>query len=208
MEVSRGTSAVLDGYVTALLAENRRQNLISAATEGEIWDRHIRDSAQLLSFAQRDFESWVDVGSGAGLPGLVVAILSGKSTTLVEPRAKRVEFLRQMVVDLGLANVRVVAGSAAAVHDTFDVVSARAVAPLDRLFGLTLHLAHDGTRFVFPKGRAANSELEVANRTWQGDIRLEPSQTSDEASIVVAEHVRRRGQDDLRRDRQPKGRRR
>lgn len=193
MDVSRGTSPVLDGYVDLLLEANRSQNLIAASTEDDLWNRHIRDSAQLLRLAPDDFRSWVDIGSGPGLPGLVVAILAERPVTLVEPRAKRVEFLREVIDVLGLGNVEIIAGTAASVDRTFDVISARAVAPLDRLFGLTLHLAHDGTRFVFPKGRDAISELEVANRTWQGDIRLEPSLTSDEAGIVVAEHVRRRG---------------
>ncbi|MEQ7874041.1 16S rRNA (guanine(527)-N(7))-methyltransferase RsmG [Sphingomonas sp. ASV193] len=189
--VSRETSEKLEAYVSMLLAESRQQNLISSSTEADVWDRHIRDSLQLLDLAKG--RTWADVGSGAGLPGIPIAIASDAPIVLIEPRAKRVQFLTDVVDHLGLANASIHHGSASSASGAFDVITARAVAPLDRLLGLTWHLAHAGTTFVFPKGRNAQSELETATRSWQGDFRLRPSVTSDEAAVVVATNVRRRG---------------
>lgn len=190
--VSRETEARLEAFAAGLLAENERQNLISSASAPHLWDRHILDAAQLLRFSQGP-GSWVDIGSGPGLPGMVLAILSGEPTTLVEPRRLRVAFLEQERVRLGVSNVSILQASAASVSGRYDRVTARAVASAEKLFAMTEHLTHPDTLFILPKGKSAQSELEAAQRTWQGSFRLEPSLTSDEAAILVATNVRRRG---------------
>lgn len=192
--VSRETLALLGRYVDLLLAENERQNLIGRSTEEEIWPRHIADSAQLVRFAPRPDSSWLDIGSGAGLPGLVIAILSEGPVALVEPRKLRADFLARTVAALGLKRrVTVHAAKAERVAGVFDVITARAVAPLDVLLGISRHLSTDKTRLLFPKGKSAQKELEEARRAWQGDFRLEPSVTSPDAAILVASNVRRKG---------------
>lgn len=192
--VSRETRGRLDAYVELLLDENERQNLVGKSTEADIWRRHIADSAQLVRLAPQPDSSWVDIGSGAGLPGLVIAILTDGPVTLVEPRKLRAGFLQRAVAALGLgARVEVVAAKAERISGTFDVITARAVAPVEVLLRISQHLSTDKTLWLLPKGKSAQSELEAARRAWQGDFRLEPSETSSEASILVASRVRRKG---------------
>jgi 16S rRNA (guanine527-N7)-methyltransferase len=192
--VSRETRMLLDGYVALLLAENERQNLIGKSTVDEIWERHIADSAQLVRFAPRPDSPWLDIGSGAGLPGIVIAILTDGPVTLVEPRKLRADFLSRAVAALGLSGrVSVHAAKAERITGRFDVITARAVASLDALLRISQHLSTDKTLWLFPKGKSARNELDEARRSWQGDFRLEPSVTSQEAAILVATGVRRKG---------------
>ena len=102
-DVSRETFALVEAYVELLRAESERQNLIAPSTVEAVWDRHILDSAQLVRFEPRRGASWVDIGSGAGLPGLIVALLTDGPITLIEPRRLRAEFLRAAVQQLGLS---------------------------------------------------------------------------------------------------------
>jgi 16S rRNA (guanine527-N7)-methyltransferase len=190
-DVSRETYGKLEQFVALLLEANAQQNLIAPNSIPELWNRHILDGAQLLSLAGEG--GWCDIGSGAGLPGLVIAILGGKPMTLVEPRRLRAEFLRHAVAELGLARVTVAEAKVERVSGKFDIITARAVARLDRLLGMAWHLAHSETKWVLPKGESVKSELDEARRTWQGSFRLVPSQTHAKAAIVVAEHVQRRG---------------
>jgi 16S rRNA (guanine527-N7)-methyltransferase len=194
IDVSRETRALLDRYVELILEENEHQNLISKSTVEEVWGRHILDSAQLVRFAPQPDSSWLDIGSGAGLPGLVVALLTEGPVSLVEPRKLRADFLRRTAKALGLADrVTVNAAKVERIAGKFDVITARAVASLDALLRISQHLSTDKSVWVFPKGKSAQSELDEARRTWQGEFRLEPSETSDEAAILVAAGVRRKG---------------
>ena len=192
LDVSRETQEKLSAYAALLQQENRRQNLISARSEPDLWTRHIADSAQLIRFAVRN-GSWLDIGSGAGLPGIVIALLTGASVTLAEPRRLRADFLEAVTTQLDLPNAAVVQRSASAVEGHFDYITARAVASAARIFAMSAHLTHGGTVFILPKGRSAQSELDEATRSWQGDFRLEPSLTSDDAAILVASSVKPRG---------------
>ena len=192
-EVSRETYGRLVDYVALLLAENDKQNLISQASVGDIWRRHIADSAQLVRFAPRPDSSWLDIGSGAGLPGVVIAILTEGPVTLAEPRRLRAEFLTCVAGELGLANVTVAAAKAERLAGRFDVITARAVAPAESLLRISHHLSTDKSVWLFPKGKSVQSELDEVRRAWQGRFRLEPSMTSSEAAILVASQVRRKG---------------
>ena len=191
--VSRETLLLLERYVAHLRAASLEQNLLASSTLGTMWERHILDSAQLLRFEPQRGASWVDIGSGAGLPGLVIAILSEGPVTLVEPRRLRAAFLRDIVDELGLASrVTVVQERAERVAGTFDVITARAVAPLSKLLGLALHLAHNGTIWALPKGRSAKSELAEAKRSWQCAVRSEVSCTDPDSTVLVLSGVRAR----------------
>ena len=193
-DVPRETFERLDRYVDLLLDENRRQNLIARSTVDEVWQRHIVDSAQIVAFAPRPDSSWLDIGSGAGLPGLVIAILTEGPVTLVEPRKLRADFLQRAAETLGLSKrVTVHAAKVERISGAFDVITARAVASFEALLRISRHLSTDKTRWLFPKGKSAQSELDEARRTWQGEFRLEPSRTDPEAAIIIAEHVERRG---------------
>ena len=190
--VSRETHEQLKQFAALVVEENQRQNLIARSTESEIWERHIEDALQLGRHAP-GARSWIDIGSGPGLPGIVLAITTGLPTTLVEPRPLRVVFLRRAISRLALDKVDVFLGKAEAARGPFDAITARAVAKASDLLRMTLHLSHSGTRWVLPKGRTASLELEALESTWQGSFRVEPSLTDPEAEIIIAERVRPRG---------------
>ena len=191
-DVSRETFEKLERFATILTEENQRQNLIAPASVEQLWGRHILDGAQLLGLAGRQ-GTWLDIGSGPGLPGLVIAILGGRPMTLNEPRRLRADFLRRAVAELGLPDVEIAECKVERMEGKFDLITARAVARLDKLFGMAWHLAHSETKWVLPKGQSAQSELDEARRTWQGSYRLVPSRTHPASAIVVAENVQRRG---------------
>ena len=187
--VSRETFEKIEQYVALLKEENQRQNLVSAATLEQVWDRHILDSAQLVRHEPLAGASWVDIGSGAGLPGIVIACLVEGPVTLIEPRRLRAEFLHKVCESLCL-NVSVFAGRAERAEGRFDVITARAVAPLARLLEISQHLSTGKSLWVLPKGRSSQSELAEASRTWQGRFHVEPSVTDAESFIVVGRGVR------------------
>ena len=191
MTVSRETLAGLTEFAQLLLEENERQNLVSRKSAEELWSRHIEDSLQLLEHAPAG-KRWLDIGSGPGLPGLVLAIAGVAHITLVEPRRLRTDFLERCRVALNLENVTIVTGKAEQLKGRFDVITARAVATIDKLFKIGSPLMAVEGRWVLPKGRSAEKELEEARATWQGDFQLEPSRTDPDARILVATGVRRR----------------
>jgi 16S rRNA (guanine527-N7)-methyltransferase len=189
--VSRETFEKLERYVELLRAESAHQNLVSAATLAQVWDRHIVDSVQLVRFQRRDGASWADIGSGAGLPGIVVACVVSGPVTLIEPRRLRAEFLHKAAESLDL-NASVLCLKAERAEGTFDVITARAVAPLANLIKISAHLSTRKTVWALPKGRSANRELVEAQEAWQGSFRVEPSVTDAESFIVVGTEVRAR----------------
>jgi 16S rRNA (guanine527-N7)-methyltransferase len=193
-DVPRETMARLDAFVDLLRDENQRQNLVSKPSLDAVWTRHIRDSAQLLRFAPSPHASWIDLGTGAGFPGLIVAALHKGPATLVEERRLRVEFLHRAAETLGVANrIEIVAGRVERIERrAFDVISARAFAPLPRIFELAERFSTNKTLWILPKGRNASAELEAAESSWQGEFRLEPSMTDAEASILLARGVKRK----------------
>lgn len=190
--VSRGTWDRLERYVAALTAEMEHQNLIAESTRPHIWARHIVDSAQLLKWAEEAREgSWVDLGSGAGLPGIVAAILSVRPLIMIESRRKRVEFLQSVIDDLGLTHARVFGGRVENVPAmSAAVISARAYAPLPKLFQSAVHLSTEKTLWVLPKGRNAENELEAVQPAWQGVFHVERSITDAESAIIIARAVK------------------
>jgi 16S rRNA (guanine527-N7)-methyltransferase len=187
--VSRETIARLGDFVALLTDENNRQNLVSASTLGSIWQRHIIDSAQLVRFEPHHGASWLDVGSGAGLPGIVIACLVDGPITLMEPRKLRADFLHRATESLGL-NAQIVCNKVERASGHFDVITARAVAPLSRLLEISQHLSTRKSVWVLPKGRSAAAELAEAQRAWQGAFHVERSVTDADSSIIVGTGVR------------------
>ena len=184
---------ILARYVELLREEASRQNLVSASTLEHVWTRHIVDSAQLVPLAEVK-GTWLDIGSGAGLPGLVVAAVSERPVVLIEPRARRAEFLRHAIGQLGIGDrTEVVARRIEAYRSApAAVISARAVAELGVLLASAAHCADSSTAWLLPKGRNAQSEVEAARRAWQGVFHVEPSITQPDSGIVVARKVRPR----------------
>lgn len=187
-DVSRETVEKLERYATLIREENGRQNLVSRSTLEMLWDRHIVDSAQLVRHGD-PAGSWLDIGSGAGLPGIVIACLVSGPVTLVEPRRLRAEFLERVATELAV-DVKVHLVKAEALRGRFDSITARAVASVDKLLHISGHLAHSGTLWILPKGKSAQSELAEARRNWQCEARVETSVTDPDSAILLLSKVR------------------
>ncbi len=194
LTVSRETFDRLDNYRALVLEENAAQNLISRATVEQFWTRHIVDSAQLVALAaDRSKQAWLDIGSGAGLPGIVTAILTGAPTILVEPRKRRADFLARTAEILGLQDCRVEARRLEQLSTVaVGVITARAVAPLPDLLEMALRFARSGTIWLLPKGKSAKAELASLPEQWQGAFTAHPSVTDPESHIIFAHSVSRR----------------
>lgn len=187
--VSRETLDRLAHFASLLTEEAGRQNLVAASTLGAaLWVRHLADSAQLLPLAPPSGGRWIDLGSGAGLPGVVIAIVASQwHMTLVESRRLRCDFLRAAVADLDLNGRVTVAQHRVEVHHDgpYDVISARAYAPLPALLASANHLAQKSTVWLLPKGKNAVNELSTLPQAWQKLFHVEPSRTDSEARILV-----------------------
>jgi 16S rRNA (guanine527-N7)-methyltransferase len=190
--VSRETLDRLDRFAALLCEENARQNLVSTASLDHVYARHIIDSAQLWRFAP-DAPSWLDLGSGAGLPGLILAMMTDAPVVLVESRRLRAEWLSRAAKTLCLGNVRVEAARLETIgRFPAAVITARAFAPLPRLFALAHRFSTAETQWILPKGRSAAEELASVAATWHGDFHMERSVTDPDSAIIVARGVRPR----------------
>ncbi len=195
IDVSRETEEKLESYVSELSKWTERINLISRGTRDDVWGRHILDSAQVYVAAGTEWTTWIDIGSGGGLPGIVVAILSAddpdKHVTLIESDQRKAVFLAHIVRYLNLS---------ASVHPvrieqfgkgSADIVSARALAPLSRLLSYSAELGRSGHRSLFLKGKSAEQELTEASKCWTFSAEKLPSWTSDEAVLLDIQGIAR-----------------
>jgi 16S rRNA (guanine527-N7)-methyltransferase len=189
--VSRETFERIEAYAALLREESVRQNLVSASTLDYLWARHILDSAQLVRFEPRAGASWVDIGSGAGLPGIVIACLVEGPVTLIEPRRLRAEFLHRVCESLNL-RASVFVGKAERAQGEYDVITARAVSNLAQVLKISAHLSTGKSRWVLPKGRSAERELVEAQQAWQGAFHVEQSATDSDSRILIGTGVRAR----------------
>ena len=190
-DVPRETIEKLEAYAALVREENRRQNLVAASTLDQLWERHIVDSVQLVRFEPSAGAAWADIGSGAGLPGIVIACLVEGPVTLIEPRRLRADFLHKVTESLRL-NARVFAGKAERAQGKYDVITARAVAHLAEILKISAHLSTRKTVWALPKGRSVDGELAEARQAWQGRFHVEQSVTDADSRIVVATGVARR----------------
>lgn len=187
--------ARLEQLVTSLTAENERQNLVSAASLVSVWQRHIADSAQLLCHVPRETcTPWLDLGTGAGFPGLVIAALRPEvRVVMVESRPLRAAWLEQMRIAMGLEHAEVVPQRLELVESApFGAISARAFAPFDRLLGLSARFSSADTMWLLPRGRSAQHDLQSLDG-WQHMFHVEQSLTDSEAGIVVGTLNGRKG---------------
>lgn len=189
--VSRETIEKLEAYAALLREENAHQNLVSTSSLNSLWDRHIVDSAQLVRFEPRNGASWVDIGSGAGLPGIVVACVVEGPVTLIEPRRLRVDFLHKVCESLRLT-ATIFDGKAERAQGKYDVITARAVANLAKILKISAHLSTRKTVWALPKGRSVDAELAEARQAWQGRFHVEQSVTDADSRIVVVTGVAKR----------------
>jgi 16S rRNA (guanine527-N7)-methyltransferase len=175
--------------------EAARQNLVAPSTLDTIWARHIVDSLQLVTLANGDdgHAAWLDIGTGAGFPGLAVAAaLPERQVILVEPRRLRAEYLASAASKLDLPMVTVHARKVERVAERAGVISARAVAAIDQLFGAAMQCADNETIWLLPKGKSATEEVARARQKWHGLFHVEQSITDPQSHIVVAREVKAR----------------
>ena len=185
--------ADLETLIERLTAANAVMNLIGPDTLPDVWNRHIFDSAQLLDLAP-DAATWADLGAGAGFPGLVLAILlkdrADGHVWLVDSLGKRCRFLQEIVEALSL-RATVVNGRAEEQRIKVDVVTARALAPMDRLLGYAQPYLQRGAQGLFLKGEKAEAELIEARKVWQFDSDLSVSRSDPRGRIVSVRSLRR-----------------
>lgn len=190
--VSRETFSRLDAYVALLLKWNEKINLIGPSTADQIWKRHIDDSLQLVSLIPETASKLVDLGSGAGLPGLVIAIHCPELlVTLIEQDQRKAAFLTEVKHRLTLDRVSVINADIATHHQKYDVVTARALAPLNELLLLAKPLMEEEAIGLFPKGVGAEKEIEQARQHWGFEATQKPSATQDGASIITISKLTR-----------------
>ncbi len=194
--VAPETHAHLQAFANALARWSERINLIAPSTKSEIWWRHICDCAQLWAHAPPSAKTWVDLGSGAGLPGLVIAILGAPSNlamTLVEPDQRKAAFLRTQSALLGLTTRILTARAELVPPLAADVVSARALAPLPKLLPLVRrHLRPDGFALL-PKGSDCAREVETARAFCNFHLDALPSVTDPNARILRLRRLESKG---------------
>ena len=196
LDVSRETSDRLKIYAALVRKWTPAINLVSKSSVSDLWGRHILDSAQILQYAPDNCGHWVDLGSGGGFPGLVVAILAAERSpamrvTLVESDLRKATFLRQVAQDCAL-NTTICAERAEDINPmSADVLSARALAPLSQLLPLAKrHLAQGGTA-IFPKGAHAANELAESLEHWRFSVQKHPSVTDPNAVILCIGDIER-----------------
>lgn len=196
--VSRETEARLDRFVALLLDWQRHTNLIGASSEAILWTRHIADSLQLLDLAP-SAKIWVDLGSGAGFPGLAIACAladqAGVEIHLVESIGKKAAFLRGAILATGVPAVVHAERIADFVKHPpagIEVVTARALAPLSKLLGEAYPLLKTGAVGLFPKGQDVDAELTHAAKYWNIQSRLVSSRTDPKAKILIVRQLQPR----------------
>lgn len=195
--VSRETADRLGIYADLLKRWQKAVNLVAPNTLPELWHRHIADSAQLAALFPLDAKRHADLGSGGGFPGLVLAIMlaerGGVTTLLIESDQRKSAFLRDVARQTGIAveivTKRIEIAETRAMVGAVDVVTARALAPLDRLFGLSAPICTASSLCLFLKGRGVEQELADAHRAWRFEHRLVPSLTQDGAYVVEVRHL-------------------
>jgi 16S rRNA (guanine527-N7)-methyltransferase len=188
-DVSRETMQRIESHLALLAKWNPRINLVARSTLGDAWTRHVADSAQLWALRPADAGVWLDLGSGAGFPGLVIAALAAEQAPdleirLIESDARKAAFLAAAARETGLAPKILEARIEGLEPQAADVVSARALGPLSTLLGMAeKHRVPQGTG-LFPKGATVQNELAEAARHWRFNHKIHASLTDPQAAIV------------------------
>jgi len=187
--VSRETLGRLEAYATLLVGWSARINLIGRTTLGDLWRRHFLDSAQLLPLIPPGAKSFVDLGSGAGFPGLVIAILGVPGVELIEADSRKAAFLREAARITGAeAAIRGCRIEAVPPHEV-DVVAARGCAPLDRLLALSERFIGPQTNCLFLKGARVEEELTAVGKAWTMTVARHPSRADPGGNVLLLQQV-------------------
>lgn len=193
-EMSQACVEKLAIYEKRLIDWNVNINLVADSTIPHIWQRHFFDSAQLFPLIPEEATSIADIGSGAGFPGMVLAIMAADAkrplkVTLIEKNTRKASFLRTVAAETGTA-VEVVNLDILAAKGTYDVITARALAPVGELLALSARLRKPSTLCLFLKGKNLDRELFEAQKDWVADVRKMPSTTDSEGVIARLSHIK------------------
>jgi 16S rRNA (guanine527-N7)-methyltransferase len=196
--VSKETEVRLARYVVLLLEWQVKTNLVAPSTLSNLWTRHIADSLQLLTLAPTA-KIWVDLGSGGGFPGVVLACAlaetPGAMVHLIERNAKKAAFLREAIRvtgSRGIVHLADIGDSVDRFHEAVDCVTARAVAPLHQLIGFVEPLVKKGAKALFLKGQDVDAELTESTKYWNITPHLHSSRTGGHGWIVELDQIERR----------------
>ncbi|MGB1228022.1 MAG: 16S rRNA (guanine(527)-N(7))-methyltransferase RsmG [Candidatus Puniceispirillaceae bacterium] len=184
LDVPRETQEKLDCYVQLLIKWQARINLISSKTLPEIWHRHILDSAQLVSYLPKTPSVILDMGSGAGLPGVILAILTRHQLHLVESDSRKIAFMRTALRETGTSAILHEQRMETVPALRPDIITARALAPLSQLLTLASGQHHEKIEYLFLKGREAKQELTTLPACPKMEAECLPSMTDSQASII------------------------
>lgn len=196
--VSRETYQKLERLVALLNEWQAKFNLVSNNSLPEVWQRHIADSAQLFKYLNKQVDSVYDVGSGAGFPALVLAVMAQEQYpsmkfTLIESITKKTLYLNEVKTVLNLSNVTVLNKRTEDVLlPPADVITARAVASLDKLLGYVFKFTNRQTKLIFPKGKSYREELETAAKLWNFKLEVCKNETSADGVVLLLENLRRK----------------
>jgi 16S rRNA (guanine527-N7)-methyltransferase len=196
VDVSRETLARLETYETLLRKWNPAINLVAKSTLDDLWSRHFLDSAQIFSLAKARSGIWADLGTGGGFPGLVLAIMAAEEAPelefhCVESDQRKATFLRAVVRDCGI-RAQIHAERIESLEPLqADVLTARALAPLNLLLGFAEHHLKPGGQAIFPKGATEYQERSIALANWAFDVQEYPSKTDSNAVILSIGDIRR-----------------
>jgi 16S rRNA (guanine527-N7)-methyltransferase len=193
LNVSRETLERLKKYQDLLEKWNKSINLVAKSTVPDSWSRHFEDSAQIYQLTKLA-DSWVDIGSGGGFPGLVCAVIASEKSpettfTLVESDKRKATFLRQVANNLDLEITVLSQRIEEIVGKRFDTISARALAPLPKLLELSKLILNENGQCVFLKGTKHQSEVEDALENWSFSLQTEQSKTDPDAAILILENI-------------------
>ena len=194
LAVSRETETALRAFVDLLLQWNRRVNLISARSAEDVWCRHVLDALQLVPLLPPGTTGFVDLGSGAGFPGLVLAVAAGCEAHLIEADKRKAAFLTHAAARLGMTKVTIHAARIEEMDlSRTPLVTARALAPLPTLLHYAYRLLAPHGTALFPKGRRAEEELTAASRDWMMRVERFPSRTDPASTIFRISEIRPAG---------------
>lgn len=190
-DVPRETMDKLTAYAALLLKWNAAINLVGKTTESDLWRRHIWDSYQLVPFVPRETKTIADLGAGAGLPGIILAIAYPAATvSVVERDARKCSFMREAARSLCLDNLLILQQDAKNLTETYDLVTSRALAALDLLFELAAPIMGKGSICLFPKGENFAKEVADARKNWIFEHQVIHSKTNEKAGIVSVSELK------------------
>ncbi len=199
-DVSRETYQDLETMVSLLRQWQEKFNLVSRNSLSEVWSRHIADSAGLFKYLPPEVDSVYDVGSGAGFPALVLAVMAKEKYpalrfTLIESITKKTLYLNAVKEALALDNVKIINARAEDLTlPTAGVITARAVASLDKLLNCVFKLTSRQTKLILPKGKTYRDELTEALKKWNFKMSVQKNEESSDGVILLLENLRRKKQ--------------